>query len=90
MAWKESTRLILFNNHDELWVLASKLQTEIGDPVAQDDLVVGGTVIYKSRGKPYTAEILDVKCMCMIDGMQCTGMCLSVYLCCLQPLTLSS
>ena len=35
---------------------------EIGDPITKDDLVVGATVIYKSRGKPYEAEILDVKC----------------------------
>ena len=54
--------LIIFNNHDEVWVLATKLQTDIGDPVTKDDLVVGATVIYKSRGKPYEAEILDVKC----------------------------
>ena len=53
---------ICFNNHDEVWVLATKLQTDIGDPVTKDDLVVGATVIYKSRGKPYEAEILDVKC----------------------------
>ena len=43
-----ATRLILLNNHDELWVLATKLQTEIGDPITKDDLVVGATVIYKS------------------------------------------
>ena len=54
--------LILLNNHDELWVMAAKLQTEIGDQLTKDDLVVGATVIYKSRGKPYEAEILDVKC----------------------------
>lgn len=42
--------------------MAAKLQTEIGDQLTKDDLVVGATVIYKSRGKPYEAEILDVKC----------------------------
>ena len=56
--------LILLNNHDEMWVLATKLQTEIGDPITKDDLVVGATVIYKSRGKPYEAEVLDVRCHC--------------------------
>ena len=61
--------LILFNNHDEVWVLATKLQTDIGDPVTKDDLVVGATVIYKSRGKPYEAEILDVKCKSLPQTM---------------------
>ena len=29
--------LILFINHDEVGVLATKLQTDIGDPVTKDD-----------------------------------------------------
>ena len=50
------------SNHDETWVLADKLQTELGDPLSKNDLVVGGTVIYRYRGKPYKGEILEVKC----------------------------
>lgn len=34
---------------------------KIGDPIIKDDSVIGATVIYKSQGKPYEAEILDVK-----------------------------
>ena len=54
--------LILLSNHDKIWVMVDKLQTELGDPLSKDDLVVGGSVIYQYRGKPYEAEILEVKC----------------------------
>lgn len=42
--------------------MAEKLQTELGDSLSKDDLVVGSTVIYHYRGKPYKGEILEVKC----------------------------
>ena len=57
------------SNHDEVWVPADKLQTELGDRLSKDDLVVGGSVIYQYRGRPYKAEILEVKCK--LDGCMC-------------------
>lgn len=58
--------LVLMNNHEEMWVMAEKLQTELGDPLSKDDLVVGATVIYQYRGKPYEGEILEVKCKSLL------------------------
>lgn len=54
-------RLILMS-HDETCVMADKLQTKLGDPLSKDDLVMGGSVIYRYRGKLYKGEILEVKC----------------------------
>ena len=55
--------LVLMNNHEEIWIMAEKLQTELGDPLSKDDLVVGATVIYQYRGK---GEILKVKCKLLL------------------------
>ena len=41
--------------------MAEKLQTELGDSLSKDDMVVGSTVIYHYRGNPYKGEILEVK-----------------------------
>ena len=46
--------------------MAEKLQTELGDPLSKDDLVVGATVIYYYRGTPYEGEILKVKCKLLL------------------------
>ena len=56
---------------DEIRVISDKLQTELGDSLSKDDLVVGGSVIYQYRGKPYKAEILDMKCK--LASMQFIG-----------------
>ena len=65
--------LVLMNNHEEIWVMAEKLQTELGDPLSKDDLVVGATVIYQYRGKPYEGEILEVKCKLLFSHTKLVG-----------------
>ena len=49
------------NRGTKEYVASSKvLQTESGEPVNESDLTFGNTVIWRCRGTPYDAIVLDI------------------------------